>query len=120
MGKPQEPLLEVNGLKKYFPAQGQGIFQRKLGWVKAVDDVNLKVQAGETLGVVGESGSGKTTLGRCITKLYEATGGEVLLRTGGATYSVTQVKGNELKDFRRTAQTIFQDPYSSLNPQVGS
>jgi peptide/nickel transport system ATP-binding protein len=118
MGNLQEPLLEVNGLKKYFPAQGQGIFQKKGNFVKAVDDVNLKVQAGETLGVVGESGSGKTTLGRCITKLYEATGGEIILRTGGQTFSVTQVKGHELKDFRRSAQTIFQDPYSSLNPRM--
>ena len=118
MSNPQEPLLTVNNLKKYFPAMGTGFFKRTMGYVKAVDDVNIKVQPGETLGVVGESGSGKTTLGRCITKLYEATGGEILLNTEGHTYSVTKLKGEELKQFRRRAQTIFQDPYSSLNPRM--
>ena len=114
-----EPLLEVNDLKKYFPITvGHGLFGGKKGFLKAVDNVNLQVQAGETLGVVGESGSGKTTLGRCITKLYEATGGEILLRTDHKVFSVTTVKGQDLKDFRRSAQTIFQDPYSSLNPRM--
>jgi peptide/nickel transport system ATP-binding protein len=112
------PLLEVKGVKKYFPVAGGGFLQRSKGFIKAVDDVYLEVQAGETLGVVGESGSGKTTLGRCITKLYEATGGEILLNTGHKTFSVTKVKGNDLKEFRRSAQTIFQDPYSSLNPRM--
>ena len=118
MSDQQEALLVVNNLKKYFPAMGTGFFKRTVGYVKAVDDVNLQVKAGETLGVVGESGSGKTTLGRCITKLYEATGGEILLNSGGHIYSVTKLKGDELKDFRRQAQTIFQDPYSSLNPRM--
>lgn len=118
MSNQQEPLLVVNNLKKYFPTQGSGFFRRSTGFVKAVDDVNITVQPGETLGVVGESGSGKTTLGRCITKLYEATGGEILLNTGNHTFSVTKIKGDELKGFRRKAQTIFQDPYSSLNPRM--
>ena len=118
MSNQQESLLVVNNLKKYFPAMGTGFFKRTVGYVKAVDDVNFQVQHGETLGVVGESGSGKTTLGRCITKLYEATGGEILLNSEGHTYSVTKIKGDELKGFRRRAQTIFQDPYSSLNPRM--
>ncbi len=118
MSNQQEPLLVVKNLKKYFPTQGSGFFRRSTGFVKAVDDVNITVQPGETLGVVGESGSGKTTLGRCITKLYEATGGEILLNTGNHTFSVTTLKGDELKGFRRKAQTIFQDPYSSLNPRM--
>lgn len=113
----QEPLLEVKELKKYFPIQS-GFLQRNHGYIKAVDRVNLTVQPGETLGVVGESGSGKTTLGRCITKLYDATGGEILLRTGSTVYDVTKIKGDDLRNFRRSAQTIFQDPYSSLNPRL--
>jgi peptide/nickel transport system ATP-binding protein len=117
MGNQQEPLIEVKELKKYFPVQA-GFLKRSVGYVKAVDGVNLEVQPGETLGIVGESGSGKTTLGRCVTKLYEATGGEILLRTGNHTYSVTRLNKEELRAFRRHAQTIFQDPYSSLNPRM--
>jgi peptide/nickel transport system ATP-binding protein len=114
-----EPLLEVIDLKKYFPVTvGSGLIGGKKGVLKAVDNVNLTVQEGETLGVVGESGSGKTTLGRCITKLYEATGGEILLHTGQKTFAVTKLRGQDLRDFRRSAQTIFQDPYSSLNPRM--
>jgi len=118
MSDQQEPLLVTKHLKKYFPTQSTGFLRRTTGFVKAVDDVNITVQPGETLGVVGESGSGKTTLGRCITKLYEATSGEILLNTGDHTYSVTSIKGEDLRGFRRKAQTIFQDPYSSLNPRM--
>jgi peptide/nickel transport system ATP-binding protein len=119
MGMEQQPLLQVKDLRKWFPATtGGGLFASKKGFIKAVDGVNLEVKEGETLGVVGESGSGKTTLGRCITKLYEATGGEILLRTGDKTFSVTKIKGDDLRAFRRNAQTIFQDPYSSLNPRM--
>ena len=117
MANPQEPLLEIKNLKKYFPVQ-RGFLRRTLGFVKAVDDVNLEVRAGETLGIVGESGSGKTTLGRCVTSLYEPTGGKILMRDGNQVLSVTDLKGQELKGFRRMAQTIFQDPYSSLNPRM--
>jgi peptide/nickel transport system ATP-binding protein len=117
MGNQQEPLLVAKDVKKWFPVQ-KGFLQQTTGYVKAVDGVNLEVQAGETLGVVGESGSGKTTLGRCITKLYELTGGEITLNTGEHKFSVATIKGKELADFRRSAQTIFQDPYSSLNPRM--
>jgi peptide/nickel transport system ATP-binding protein len=113
----QEPLLEVTDLKKYFPVQ-RGFLQRNTGYVKAVDGVNLEVQPGETLGVVGESGSGKTTLGRCVTKLYDLTDGEVILRRSEKKYAISKLKGEDLRTFRRSAQTIFQDPYSSLNPRM--
>jgi peptide/nickel transport system ATP-binding protein len=113
----QAPLLEVQDLKKHFIIQ-RGFLKRQLAVVKAVDGVNLEVEAGETLGIVGESGSGKTTLGRCITRLYEPTGGKVLLRDNGDVVSVTDLQGDDLKKFRRKAQTIFQDPYSSLNPRM--
>ncbi len=113
----QEPLLEVRNLQKWFPMQ-KGFLQRTTGYVKAVDGVNFEVQAGETLGIVGESGSGKTTLGRCITRLYQPTGGHVTMRTGDETLDVTALKGKGLSAFRKQAQTIFQDPYSSLNPRM--
>jgi peptide/nickel transport system ATP-binding protein len=113
----QPPLLEVRDLKKWFPIS-KGFLQRHAGFVKAVDGVNIDVQAGETLGIVGESGSGKTTLGRCITRLYTPTGGQVTMRADGETLDVTALKGKELSAFRKRAQTIFQDPYSSLNPRM--
>jgi peptide/nickel transport system ATP-binding protein len=113
----QEPLLEVRDLKKWFPIS-KGFLQRQTGFTKAVDGVNLDVQAGETLGIVGESGSGKTTLGRCITRLYTPTGGQVTMRADGETLDVSALKGKELSAFRKRAQTIFQDPYSSLNPRM--
>ena len=72
-----EDLLEVKGLKKHFPIQG-GLISRTVGHVYAVDGVTFDVQKGETLGLVGESGCGKTTVGRCILRLLEPTGGEVL------------------------------------------
>ncbi len=113
----QEPLLEVRDLKKWFPVS-KGFLQRQTGFVKAVDGVNLDVAAGETLGIVGESGSGKTTLGRCITRLYTPTSGKIIMRADGETMDVSALKGKELSAFRKRAQTIFQDPYSSLNPRM--
>jgi peptide/nickel transport system ATP-binding protein len=113
----QSPLLEVQDLKKYFYGH-RGFIKRETVTVKAVDGVNLRVQAGETLGIVGESGSGKTTLGRCITRLYEPTGGKVYLNDEAGKVSVLELQGDDLKKFRRKAQTIFQDPYSSLNPRM--
>jgi peptide/nickel transport system ATP-binding protein len=96
----------------------KGFLQKTTGYVKAVDGVNIDVQAGETLGIVGESGSGKTTLGRCITRLYQPTGGQVTMRADGTVLDVSALKGKGLSAFRKQAQTIFQDPYSSLNPRM--
>ncbi len=110
-------LLEVKGLRKWFPIQ-KGFLKRTVGYVKAVDGVNLAIQPGETLGVVGESGSGKTTLGRCVLRLYEPTAGEILLRDHDRVLPVHELEGKELHAFRRNAQMIFQDPYSSLNPRM--
>ncbi|GAB4557293.1 MAG: dipeptide ABC transporter ATP-binding protein [Anaerolineae bacterium] len=113
----QNALLEIQGLKKYFPVQ-KGFLQRTVGYVKAVDDVTLTVYQGETLGLVGESGSGKTTLGRCVLRLYEPTGGRILLRDGEEVLSVTELDKRDMPRFRRNVQIIFQDPYSSLNPRM--
>src|SRR5512137_1106861 len=112
-----EPLLEVRGLQKWFPMQ-KGFLQRTTGYVKAVDGVNIDVQAGETLGIVGESGSGKTTLGRCITRLYQPTGGQVTMRADGTVLDVSALKFKGLSASRKQAQSIFHDPYSSLNPRM--
>ncbi len=110
-------LLEVQGLKKYFPIQS-GFLRRVVGHVKAVDNVSFNVRKGETLGVVGESGCGKTTMGRCLIKLYEPTGGKILLHTPNKTLSVTELQGQDQRLFRSSAQIIFQDPFASLNPRM--
>src|SRR5450631_1111845 len=108
-----EPLLRVEQLKVYFPILG-GIFRRKIGEVKAVDDVSFVVGKGQTVGLVGESGSGKTTVGRAILRLNEPTAGSIF-------YNDTEISKLDLGDFRpfrKKIQIIFQDPYNSLNPRL--
>ena len=100
-----QPVIEVKGLKKYFPTPR--------GLLHAVDDVTLRIERGKTLGVVGESGCGKSTLGRTIIHLQPPTGGQVLLNGN----DITNIKGKELKAAREKMQIIFQDPYSSLDPR---
>ena len=107
------PLLKVESLKTWYPLR-KGVFSRVYGHVKAVDDVSLEVYEGETLGLVGESGCGKTTLGRSILRLAEPTDGKVWFNG----IEVTALKGKALRDFRKQAQIVFQDPYSSLNPRI--
>ena len=109
----QEPLLKVEGLKTWYPLR-KGIFSRVYDHVKAVNEVSLEVYEGETLGLVGESGCGKTTLGRSILRLAEPTSGKVWFDG----IEVTALKGQALRDFRKQAQIVFQDPYSSLNPRI--
>ena len=117
MADRQDVLLDIIGLKKYFPIH-QGFFNKVVGYLKAVDGVDLAVKVGETVGVVGESGCGKTTLGRCILRLYEPTAGKIILNTDGEVLSVTELDKRKMHDFRRQAQMIFQDPFSSLNPRM--
>jgi peptide/nickel transport system ATP-binding protein/oligopeptide transport system ATP-binding protein len=113
-----EPLIEVRNLIKHFPITSGIIFQRKIGAVRAVDDVTFDVYKGETLGIVGETGCGKSTTARLIVRLLEPTSGEVCFEGE----DITKRKGARLKALRREMQMIFQDPYSSLNPRktVGS
>jgi ABC-type glutathione transport system ATPase component len=106
-------LLSVRNLRKWFPITG-GVFQRTVGHIKAVNDVNLDLHRGEVLGLVGESGSGKTTAGRAILRLVEPTAGEV--NFDGT--DVTKLSPNQMRLFRRRMQIIFQDPYASLNPRM--
>lgn len=112
-------VLEVQGLKKYFPIYGKGFFQRVKGYVKAVDDVNLTLTRGETLGLVGESGCGKTTIGRCIARAYEPTEGKILFhQQDGSATDLATLNTQQLKALRRNVRMIFQDPFSSLNPRM--
>jgi len=107
------PLLEIKNLKTHFPIHA-GIIRRQVGAVKAVDDVSLTINEGETVGLVGESGCGKTTLGRTILRLIEPTAGNIVFDG----QDITRTNGSHLKSFRRKAQMIFQDPYGSLNPRM--
>ena len=111
--RPEEVILRVQNLKKYFPIR-RGVFRRQVGEVKAVDDISFEVYRGETLGVVGESGCGKTTAGRTIIRLYEPTSGHVYFNGK----DLATLSGGELRKMRRKMQMIFQDPYASLNPRM--
>lgn len=108
------PILEVSGLRKYFPVGARVLGPRVAGWVKAVDDVSFFIRRGETLGLVGESGCGKTTIGRCILQLDRPTGGDVFFEGR----NLVELPESELRPLRRKIQLVFQDPYSSLNPRM--
>lgn len=110
-------ILEVKNLKKYFPIE-KGFFRRAVGYLRAVDNVSLFINEGETLGLVGESGSGKTTLGRCILRAIEPTEGEVYFRYNGKPVNLVNLDSKEMHMARRHLQMIFQDPYSSLDPRM--
>jgi len=106
-------LLKISGITKYFPVRS-GFLQRQTGTVKAVDGVDLEVQAGETLGLVGESGCGKSTLGRSILRLIEPTSGKIEFEG----VDLTHLSGGKMKKYRAEMQMIFQDPVGSLNPRM--
>ena len=117
-------LIEVNGLKKYFPIK-KGIFQQTVGQIKAVDNINFKIKFGETLGLVGESGCGKSTAGKSILRLIEPTEGNIKYNINKSLQldqkfskiDITKLTSKDLRKLRQEIQYIFQDPYSSFNPR---
>jgi oligopeptide transport system ATP-binding protein len=108
-----EPLLDVRGLKTWFPVR-RGLLGRTIGYVRAVDDISFSVQRGRTIGLVGESGCGKTTTGRTILRLIPATEGSVRFQG----QDVFDLGPRDLRAMREHMQIIFQDPYGSLNPRM--
>jgi oligopeptide transport system ATP-binding protein len=112
-GPPAAPLVQVRGLKMYFPIVA-GLLRRKVGDVKAVDGLDFDIAAGQTLGLVGESGCGKSTCGRAMLRLYEPTAGQVTIDG----HEVTAASGEALRQLRPKMQMVFQDPQASLNPRM--
>jgi len=105
-------VLEIENLKMYFPIT-RGLLRRKVGDIRAVDDISLTIKKNETLGLVGESGCGKTTTGRCILRLYKPTAGKIIFNGT----DISGLKEDRLRPFRSNMGAIFQDPYGSLNPR---
>ncbi|MEH6991479.1 dipeptide ABC transporter ATP-binding protein [Neobacillus drentensis] len=107
-----KPILEIKGLKKYFPIK-TGFFNKVTGHVQAVDGVDFNVMPGETLGIVGESGCGKSTTGRTILRLLNPSAGEVWFNGK----DLAKLSKEEMRQMRKEIQMVFQDPYASLNPR---
>lgn len=108
----KEPLLVAQDLKKYFPIKGK--FAEKDKWLRAVDGVSFEVKKDSVFAIVGESGSGKSTVARLILKLLPLTSGKVLFEGN----DISVIRGDALRQFRRSMQVIFQDPFASLNPRM--
>ena len=110
-------LLELQDLKVHFPIK-KGVFQRTVGYVKAVDGVTLTIEKGQTLALVGESGSGKSTIGQAILRLVDSTDGRVHYHLDDEKICLTALSQKQMKPLRKKVQVIFQDPFSALNPRM--
>jgi peptide/nickel transport system ATP-binding protein len=113
MNRATDVLLQVENLKKYYPIHA-GFFRSQVGSIRAVDDISLTINRGETMGLVGESGCGKSTAGRTIMRLLEPTEGSIFF--GGQ--DITRMDGEKLRQIRKDMQMVFQDPFYSLNPKM--
>jgi oligopeptide/dipeptide ABC transporter ATP-binding protein len=111
-----DPLVRVDNLSKLFPIQ-RGFFRKPNEFIHAVDGITFDIGKGESLGLVGESGCGKSTTGRMLTKLMEASSGQILLGEDGSLIDVAHISSDNMRRFRRRVQMIFQDPYESMNPR---
>jgi oligopeptide/dipeptide ABC transporter ATP-binding protein len=111
--KSSAEMVVISNLTKYYKTRKAGLFEPP-GTIRAVDDISLTIQEGQTLGMVGESGSGKTTAARSILRLIEPDGGTIVI--GGT--KVHELQRNDLRTFRKNMQIVFQDPYSSLDPRM--
>lgn len=107
-----EKIIEIRNLKKYYSLK-KGLFKKKITHIRALDNISLDINEGETMGLVGESGCGKTTLGRSILKLIEPTSGSIFFEGS----DTSKASGESLKELRKKMSIVFQDPFSSLNPR---
>jgi peptide/nickel transport system ATP-binding protein len=107
-----DPILEVKNLQMFFPVT-KGLLRKKVGEVKAVDNVSFSIPRGGTLGLVGESGCGKTTVGRCILRVYQPTAGQIIFNG----QDISNLDRHKIRQIRQHIQLIFQDPYGSLDPR---
>lgn len=105
-------IIDVADLKKYFPVKRKAFAKHE--WLKAVDDINFSIKDGAVFALVGESGSGKSTVARLVLKLIQPTSGKIVFRGK----NIGELKGDSLREFRKSVQIIFQDPFSSLNPRM--
>jgi oligopeptide/dipeptide ABC transporter ATP-binding protein len=112
-GEMKAELMKIKDLKKYFPVK-TGLFGKIVGYVKAVDGVTFNIGLGEVVSLVGESGSGKTTIAKCLLLLERPTHGQILFNG----YDITQISSKKLKDYRKSVQAVFQNPYLSLDPRM--
>ena len=112
-----EVLLEIRDLRCHFPVR-KGFFKKTVGYVKAVDGVDLTIREGTTCGIVGESGSGKSTLGMAILRLVASRGRIDFFRQPQEAVDLARLGNRRLRPLRRELQVVFQDPFSSLSPRL--
>lgn len=110
-------LVDIQHLTKLFPVEA-GVFTRSDSFIHAVNDFNLEIAEGESVGLVGESGCGKTTTGKLLTRLIDPTEGKIELRTPQGMMDIASLRGSQMRQFRSMVQMIFQDPYESMNPRL--
>src|ERR1700758_4088500 len=109
-----EPVLEVHGLRKYFPVSAGSLLHRKVAWVRAVEAVDFTIQPGETLGLIGESGCGKTTTARLILLQEQPSSGSILFEGE----DIAALNGQSRMRYPPEGQVVFQDPFASLSPRM--